>query len=139
MGPRSALMDTKRRPGGFAKAQVLGRSRGGLSTKLYVPARQWRAARDGNGLPLTVHLMAGVGAIRSVRDGLRARRGPAAPEAAPSRPGLRHQADLGVATRAADPGGDPGAELPYDKRCRRRGRPPVLDRAQYARRNAVER
>jgi transposase len=113
--------------------EALGRSRGGLTTKLHLVC-------DGNGLPLAIHLTAGqrsesaqfetvcalVEAPRRPR-WLLADRGY---DAKRIRAWLRERRIRAVI---------PERKLAPGKKRRRRGRPPVLDKALYARRNAVER
>lgn len=104
-----------------------------MTTKLHVVC-------DGNGLPLAVHLTAGQRSESAQFEtvcGL---------VDAPRRP-TRLLADRGYDAKRIRAwlrarrirAVIPERRLPTGKKRRRRGRPPVLDRAQYTRRNAVER
>lgn len=120
-------------PNATPETQALGRSRGGVTTKLHVLS-------DGNGLPLAVHLTAGqrgespqfetvCGLVEAPRrpKHLLADRGY---DAQRIRAWLRQRRIRAVI---------PERKLAAGTTRRRRGRPPVLDKSLYARRNAVER
>lgn len=110
-----------------------------MTTKLHVVC-------DGNGLPLAVHLTAGQRSESAQFETV------CALVEAPRRP-TRLLADRGYDAKRIRPGPIPvpwlrarriravipERKLPAGKKRRRRGRPPVLEKAQYARRNAVER
>lgn len=104
-----------------------------MTTKLHVVC-------DGNGLPLAVHLTAGQRSESAQFETV------CALVEAPRRP-TRLLADRGYDAKRIRAwlrarrirAVIPERKLPAGKKRRRRGRPPVLEKAQYARRNAVER
>ena len=116
---------------------ALGRSRGGFGTKIHV-------VTDGHGVPLAVHITPGQAhettGFEPVVSAVRLRRGAGRPRTRPERiagdkgydiPRIRHwlrRRGIGaVIPEKAKPHG------------RKPGRPPVLDREAYRRRNVVER
>lgn len=115
------------------KTQCLGRSRGGLTSKLHV-------VYDGAGTPLALHLSAGqrhdAPQFELLCEQVRVRRSPRqlvadrGYDAAHIRHWLRR-----CRIRAVIPRRRPAT----GRRCRRRGRLPHIEPARYARRNAVER
>jgi len=123
----------KRGRRGEKKAQCLGRSRGGLTTKLHVVC-------DGAGTPLALHLSAGprhdAPQFEPVCEQVRVRRRPRqliadrGYDAQHIRRWLRRRRIRAVIPRR---------RLAPSRRCRRRGRPPRIEPRRYARRNVIER
>jgi len=136
-------------PGGCKKGvshapdEALGRSRGGLSTKLHLSC-------DGKGRPLSVVVTPGQRhestQLGQVLDEIRVRR----PEGSPGRPRKRPErliADKGYSypscrellRRRGIQHTIPERRDQRERRAQRPGRPPSFDAAVYARRNVVER
>jgi len=148
-GPRAPALGRGAQKGGAAgtadaaeAGEALGRSRGGLTTKLHL-------ACDGRGRPLAVVLTAGqrhdstqleavLDAIRVPRPGGRGR-----PRKRPDRligdKGYSYERCRTALRRRGVPHVIPERDDQRARRARKPGRKPAFDRAAYRRRNVVER